>query len=526
MRKLWQIDNGAWVSRRKANWLANKDVFTDGQPARIATAIKEFFLSGRTENVFAPVDYSDRQECIWDWSSERAAVVQLWLLPEADEGVIAELVQQASKDADVAELLLICLSACGYEGARVGENLSTEFGRIDGVEREIFRTLLPARFDAEKWRQEVSDNFQRGRCYLSPVEAFNVMVECGFGFLTHYAANPHHPIQDFIEYWRQSMEHFHFSDLPAPMLHGRVTPKRLCDDAQKSALELCQAVRFFREPRGFDGDDTPARRFRERLLQIFEEGTGCSELDYVWQLSGTEPGRALVNSRKSGFLEAVALFGDQYRPSAMRLIHQCLLEMGGIEKAFDPALIRVCDVGLLLHETVVSLLGYQQGDAIPAYRYVCKISERFFISDPHDIELYMNIYWLVPSPSCAVNGCRPRILISYDFSTITDYSFSVLDTISIRQALFRLAEQYGLPFVRVDCLEQQAKWPAPPNMARVGVERFLFVTTGTLEDGDGFTVTESDDCSLRIVTSNIQEWVGDDDSIDLEKFRSNVMAMD
>ena len=526
MQKLWQTDNSAWISRRNAIWLANKDVFTDGQPARVAAAIKEFFLSGRAENVFAHVDYSDREECIWDWSTERAAVVQLWLLPAADEDVIAELVQQASKDADIAEMLLIGLSACGYEGARVGENLSTEFGRIDGVEREIFRTLLPAGFDAEKWRQEVSEKFRNGRRYLSPVEAFNVMVECGFGFLTHYAANPHHPVQDFIEYWRQSMAYFHFSDVPAPVLHGRVTPKRLCDDAQKVALELCQAVRFFREPRGFDGDDTPARRFRDRLLEIFEEGTGCSELDHVWRLSGTETGRALVNSRKSGFLEAVALFGDQYRPSAMRLVHQCLLEMGGIEKPFDPELISLCDVGLLLHETVVSLLGYQRGDAIPAYRYICRIGERFFVSDPHDIELYMNIYWLVPSSSCAVNGCRPRVLISYDFSTTTDYSFSVLDAISIRQALFRLAEQYGLPFVRVDCLDQQAKWPAVPNIARVGVERFLFVTTGSLEDGDGFTVTESDEPLVRTVRSNIGAWVGGDAQLSIEQFRVAVLMSD
>lgn len=467
MTSLWQLDNPEWVRRRKALWLANKDYFSLGQPRAEVNERKAFFLTGATESS----KKKDETSRILDFYSVQGR--HLALIPPCEEALFSALAEKVISKHLGGDR---CQAIWSFLGHTFGDQIwhaqqtfAHEHGLMDGWERIATKILLPERYVHERHLAEVGEGFQRGRTMLSPLEAFNLMTTVGYGFLTHFAANPHHPIQEFIDYWLQTMPHFKLSDVPASIYGRLVTFGRRTNDARKAALAFCQAVRLFQEPRDFDNQNSPARQFRNQLIERLERGTGCAEFDAIWQQTDTKRGGALIKGAGSSLPAEKLLCGAHFQPSSLRQVHSAFAAHGGTLEAFDVAKIELVSLRDRVTYKLQELLGYarcendryiySKGD-IPAFHYRFRLAPLLFLTGPDGLEMDLHLLWLVPNVKFVPDTERqPCMVMFYSGREEIGHEFSVLDYLRLRELTWRLHAEHGLPFATTACGTQKAAWP-------------------------------------------------------------------
>jgi hypothetical protein len=474
---LWKTDDPNWRRHRAELWKATGDCHRRGVPGLARSVVKDHFFTGVLTNVEGRELWPGHREVLWDWNSNQGARVRLRMLPAVEPELAKNLAHQMARGPDTVNAVLMLMCASEYGGAKVGEGWSSSFGMMDGLERDLVRLFLPEHFEHDAWRAEYEARFVSGRRFLSPREAFDLMVDCGYGFLTHYAANPQHPIQDFIPYWREAMGHYRV-ETEDQVVQGYNWVKRLGTDAAEAARVLCETVQHFREPRGLPGTDTPAARFRDDLKARLDEGLDCPVLDAAWAAARGPRREALMRLHDNDLVDRV-LFGELHDPDTLRRVVDQVHEMGGCD-AFDPSRLTPCDLKSLLHEDLAAALGMRAGASVRALHYAAPLSPSFLVSSPDEVEVTLELFWLLTPAGSTPTAATPRLIASLGTRWTDQYRFPVLDDLLLRSAFWTLAERHGICFVRVDTLDQRAVWPKAPAICTVGVERFMAITTGSV----------------------------------------------
>lgn len=478
MSEVWRINDAEWVKRRKAMWLANKAYYSLSGSCKVIEAKKKYFMTGVKENVYKSGSYVDENQYLdFDWNDVNGVWEQLRLLPKCDVALVDSLINALrSSNGNQTVDILFFLSGFrgGPEAQYAQEWTGSEFGFMDGMERDLFNYLLPPKFDVEAWRQEVSDNFAMGRTYLSPLESFNMMVEAGYGFMTHFVANPHHPIQDFVDYWAQTVPYFNFDEPYSKAQGQQVKPKRKCENAKAAAKELCQVVRFFKEPRGLPQENSAAKRFRDKLFDVFEHGTGNAIWDELWaQTAQPEGGHFEFESHRDGRQPERVLVGQKIQPRVLRQIHAAWQTLGYTAEVFEPERIRAVNAKRVLNHPLAASLGYLRTDPVLAYHYVFAMDKQC-VTSPKDISVDVHLLWVLPKQTADEANCLPIVAVFYAERFHEDYAWPVTDTLCSRHVSILLARQNNLYLSRPYAEDPIRKELWPKNYANqaYGVEYF------------------------------------------------------
>lgn len=441
-------DDAAWLKRRKAMVKANRMFYRWDRSDRDNAAIfEEFMLSGRLPRACksSPLNYLGFAR---DFDAAHA-------LRDARDHVPTAYASSA----------FVILDALLRE---TQGNFCSEFGMFDGREREIVRALLPARFDVDTWRQQAGVNSQDRGSFAGPLDVHEWMMEGGLAFLTAPMANPHDPVQDIVDYWRQTL----------PFLDELT----LCGHGCLQMATLMRVLYFFREPRGRDGDDTPARRFRDALVAVFDTGTGNAALDRMWADVATPRERCRVLN-DSLSLEPRVLLAAEPRPRALREIHGAFQQASLIESAFDPDAVELVTLANVMSAQLAKELGYLStyqvpDDAarvpIPACRYRIDFGTRLSVGQQPERALSLDLFQLQPAPGRPFDATLPQLLLVWtgerdDGATRDDHAALIE-----RQIMEQLDRDFGLCLARSDTPREPGREKAP-FLTRLGVERYWVI---------------------------------------------------
>ncbi|QGX39795.1 hypothetical protein [Permianibacter aggregans] len=525
MNNIWQLDNPEWVKRRKAMWLATKDYHGWGVTRAELNARKAFFLTGAV----AGLEGADEEERLWTYIGEDWG--RFTLLPRCDISVYSELLDSILEAENYNRLTILYR----FVAQRVGEIheaqqwFGSEFGYMDGMEREFFRYVLPEKFDNEKHQKEIEENFANSRTYLTPLQAFDLMVEDGFGFLTHSSANPHHPIQDFVDYWVSAMPYFSFSDKPLMVNDGYV---RKTKSAEQAAKAFCQVVRFFEDPRDYAGDNTLARDFRDKIFEQLEQGTGCKELDEIWQWTASKEGNQLARGLGSDFPEARLLFKLDAKPRIIRDLQKFFYLHSNSDSEFAPERIRVVEISEYINYRLRALLGYVKAGEhsnphIPAYHYKFRLPQSLLFSDENDLIIDVELLWLIPK-DLAQNYSElvPKMAL---FRSLARYKKTlvrnVLQGMKLRKLFWRLHSEHNLPLSTIGCGSAQIEWP--DNTVNIVHGSELYSSVGF----ESAMIMVGDEKKTCIESADAKSWFyefpeykGDHPLVDLDAFIKEVLS--
>ncbi|QGX39799.1 hypothetical protein [Permianibacter aggregans] len=525
MNKVWQLDKPEWVKRRKAMWLATKEYHDIAISRAELNARKAFFLTGAV----AGLEDADEEERIWTFIGEDWE--RFTLLPRCDRAIYTELLD-GILEAENYNRLIILYRFIGRRFGRIYEAqqwFGTEFGYMDGMEREFFRYLLPERFDNEKHQKEVEEKFVNGRTFLSPLQVFDLLVDEGFGFLTHSSANPHHPIQDLVDYWASAMPYFSFSDKPLVVNDGYV---RETKSAEQAAKTFCQAVRFFEDPRDYASNSTLAMDFRNKIFMKLEQGTGCKELDDIWQWTAGTDGRQLGRSLGHSLPKERLLFNPRATPKAIKEIQRITCSPYLSDYRFNPNEVRLVEVSEFVDYSLRVLLGYvKDGDhnkaKIPAYHYKFRLPQALLFNSEEDLVVDINFLWLIPKEASSNRmELVPKLVLFYSFPRIKKtLNHNVLQGIKLRRLFWQLRSEHNLPLSTVGCGSAQFVWPDNTVNIPHGSELYSsvgFESAGIMVGDEKQTCKESADAKSWFY--EFPDYKGDHPFADLDKFLKEVLS--
>ena len=468
----WLIGDLDLVANRKALWKQNKEVFKfyfyfGANPEKIR-AIEKFFLTGEECKGANGVDLI-------------SAFSRLLFHADRDPDMTLQLANAMCRELESDAILRFVVCLLSGNGRSFGNayvpgipyvDCASEVGLLGGDERKLIKSLLPDKFDFTAWSAENSDGYVGPYRHFSPGEAWELMCLQGKAFISSSATNPFHPVQDFINYWQTSLPH-----LAEAVLSGGldVQPRRGVVEWQganirqhrssfiispkwlkRSTLEFFHALKYFREPRGYEGIESPARCFRDRVVQILEQGTGNKVLDELWAFIGTAEGRTSVNNE--GLPPRIGFAGEP-RPEAMRWIVDAWREQGFSEEAFDPAKTRVVNAGRVIPSVLADVLGYKvnlQREAqdsparlsIPAYHYRVDLHDR--ISLKGDITWIIEILYVLSAPGTSFDANRPQLLVIPRLRGKLPCGGGFHDALCERQVAYHLHSQHGFVLAKAE----------------------------------------------------------------------------
>ena len=397
-----------WKTQRRRLWDTNavayrELIFQDLKSAADSASLKRYVLSGdENELVLVPGNspsLKDLARLLFNPERGRETIRSIALSGTTKKASF----QDRKRYFDRIHWLLCRVgSSTAFDAYR---HFPAEVGFLNGDERTLLHALLPDQFNADAWQRESEPTYLGPPSQFPPEMALRAMIDGGIGFLTCYAMNPHHPIQDFITYWAQTLP-----SLDEKALRERSTKQEL--------LALFHLVAYFREPRGQQGETSMASSFQQQLAAVLNAGTGNPAVDALWQFTNSTDGR-----RGPDFGAAIpdrVAFCPTRQPDLMRRIANAFAELGFGNHLFDVDLIDIVDIGPLLNSRLARALRYDvaqtvndwesAGCVVPAFCYQLHLQSALGVCGNGEIKCSIDLFQPILADH-APNADLPRILM-------------------------------------------------------------------------------------------------------------------
>jgi hypothetical protein len=350
----WFASNVEWLIQRKDNWneLLPKllNTFYSGCSKKKIQNLQNYYLYGQTDGKTP----SQQESGLTGWD-------KVILHPELDASLLRQFIGEGPGVTEerprVADFLQWYI-----EGASNSVFCSLS-GCCNGREQLVMSALIDTKFNVERWMADGAIHYSNAtHAYFPPVEVCEKFVHYGRQFLIEYAANPWSPVQYMIDYWKDSLQYLD-SDFV-----------RDYDPISRDVNAFLVLIRYFYEPRNEGQEVSSARRFRDRVFQILESGTGNAFIDSCWKNTEREIGPTSIGMQRT-------FFSDFENPTGLRTIVQGWSDCLGLNHQFDIEQLERVDIGNILWWGFAQKLGYPldtnrtygsydvYGAPLPAYRY-------------------------------------------------------------------------------------------------------------------------------------------------------------
>ncbi len=491
-----------WADRRKRIWDEKKNNLSPHWSRTKIKLMKEYFLSGAVYE--SQVHHRDKLE----------PELRFYLKPmrtEAElDGAIDEYLVAEKHPVKLIALLLQASADYSY----------SEFGFMDGFECLALKKVLPVRFDNALYQKEVNERYEGGARYLSPSGAWFIMIKTGGRFLSGFSCNPYNPLQEFIEYFCSAVPYFHFGWKADNSISAwpdyDAKPEYI-----KDTLHFMQLIRNFHEPRGLPGEDTPAKRFRDRLFEFFESGAAGEDLNQLWAYSATEEGSKPVYNY-GDWCERVVFYTKQ-KPALMRELVDAYHQQGYCEP-FDANAIQLVDLkyrlsGLMAralgYSAVPDSYGYPAGVSISAFYYKVNLNEAAL---PHTVgvSLSLQLFFLGLQSKSEFNDKLPQIIIIPTYQNESENKIAIAVSFIERQLYRKLLRDKKIVAARNGYGEL---FRNPPTKVA------LYMAQGDC----CWTVPEYQHCfypeqdRMGCGDDHLLPWTGDPSELDLNVFKQMVL---
>ncbi len=380
MSENWRVNDPEWMAERKSEWRIIRKNLEQTEDFNIdirqIRALEKYFLTGK-ESDFHNIPL----------------IFKLWFHPDRSEDNWERLSADTAQ-WDYEESLRILKEYAGFSG---GCRFSPPYGFMGGLEHHVFEFLL----GNGRGIRTVTDDYGRpceldlSRHKLPPEWILSSMTT----WLYAPDSNPYTLCQYMADYWFEEI-----TDTDDQWFVRNETELR----------EFLIRIFVFVEPSGFQGDDTPQKRFADKFRKMLDTGELPDRLRHIWEdVQKPEGRKQWLKAPEEGFVSDTSfnvymIHGKYPLPDAVGDIISVVYELGFTDRKYHPEHMEHVDFTNSLRPQFKRLLGYSGDERVPAFRYSVFATPE--MTDAEEAHIRFDLLQLCHAPAFKLKPSTPLLV--------------------------------------------------------------------------------------------------------------------